>query len=75
MKVLDCETIDSAYESLEPILGTNRCRLESVFENLDLKQFYRHNPITLYLPRSSFLLRCVRRRPWQESMTGLAGFT
>jgi hypothetical protein len=44
MKVLDCENVDSTYESLEQILGSNRSRLESVFKALDLDQFYRDNP-------------------------------
>lgn len=44
MKALDCETIDSTYESLEQILGTKRSRLESVFEGLDIESFYRDNP-------------------------------
>lgn len=44
MKVLDCETIDSTYESLEHILGSSRSRLESVLKELDLDQFYRDTP-------------------------------
>jgi hypothetical protein len=44
MKVLDCETTDSTYDSLEQILGTGRSRLESVFEGVDVERFYRDNP-------------------------------
>jgi len=44
MRALDCETVDSTYESLEQILGTSRSRLESVFERLDIESFYRANP-------------------------------
>jgi hypothetical protein len=44
MKKLDCETIDSTYESLEQILGTTRSRLESLFDGLDIESFYRNKP-------------------------------
>jgi hypothetical protein len=44
MKVLDCETIDSTYESLEQILGVGRSQLESVFESVDVESFYQDNP-------------------------------
>jgi hypothetical protein len=44
MKVLDCETTDSTYESLEQILGVGRSRLESLFESVDVESFYRDNP-------------------------------
>lgn len=44
MKVLDCETIDSTYESLEQILGTGRSQLETVFDGVDVERFYRDNP-------------------------------
>lgn len=44
MKVLDCENIDSTYESLEQILGTTRAQLESVFESVDVERFYSDNP-------------------------------
>lgn len=44
MKKLDCETIDSTYESLEQILGTSRSRLESLFEGIDIESFYRNRP-------------------------------
>lgn len=44
MKKLDCETIDSTYESLEQILGTTRLRLEPLFEGLDVESFYRNKP-------------------------------
>lgn len=43
MKVLDCETTDSTYASLEQILGVGRPKLESVFENVDVESFYRDN--------------------------------
>ncbi|MGA9998104.1 MAG: hypothetical protein WBP93_22005 [Pyrinomonadaceae bacterium] len=43
MKVLDCETTDSTYASLEQILGVGRSQLESVFENVDVESFYRDN--------------------------------
>lgn len=44
MKVLDCETIDSTYESFEQILGVGRSQLESVFESVDVENFCRDNP-------------------------------
>src|SRR5829696_2806039 len=44
MKILDCETVDSTYESLEQILGTTRSKLESVFQSVDIETFYRENP-------------------------------
>lgn len=44
MKVLDCESIDITYTSLENILEIKRSRLESLFDDLDLDSFYRENP-------------------------------
>jgi hypothetical protein len=48
MKVLDCETTDSTYDSLESIQGVKRIKLESVFDALDLERFYQENR---YYPR------------------------
>lgn len=50
MKVLDCETIDSTYESLEQILGVGRSQLESVFDGFDVESFYQDNPSYPYPP-------------------------
>lgn len=44
MKVLDCESIDSTYESLEQILGVAKSQLESVFTGIDVESFYKSNP-------------------------------
>jgi hypothetical protein len=52
MKVLDCETIDSTYESLEQILGLGRSQLESVFEGIDVESFYEENRSYPHPPES-----------------------
>lgn len=44
MKVLDCETADSTYASLESILGVRRGDLETIFGGLDVEEFYRAHP-------------------------------
>jgi hypothetical protein len=36
MKILDCETLDSTYESLDHILNVSRTRLERLFENFEV---------------------------------------
>jgi hypothetical protein len=43
MKILDCETTDSTYESLENILGVKRGILERIFGTLDVEEFYREH--------------------------------
>ena len=35
MKTLDCESIESAYRSLETILGINECGLRELFDSVD----------------------------------------
>jgi hypothetical protein len=35
MKILDCETSDSIYESMEEVSGIKRARLEAVFDACD----------------------------------------
>src|SRR6266576_2433296 len=34
MKTLDCESVDSTYESLKQILGISRSNLESLFDEI-----------------------------------------
>ncbi len=41
MKILDCESIDSIYASLESILGIKRPVFESVFDSIDLDVIYK----------------------------------
>jgi hypothetical protein len=43
MKILDCETVDSIYESLEQILGLTSSRLNTVLESFDVTD-NRHAP-------------------------------
>ncbi len=39
MKILDCESIDSTYNSLSQILGVERKTLEVFFANLDIEHY------------------------------------
>jgi len=61
MKVLDCESTESMYDSLEKILGVNRGELQSIFNEIDLEQFYQSNPHHPE-PPSELLLSAVKSR-------------
>src|SRR5713101_3792408 len=43
MRVLDCESVESTYDSLESILDVKRSDLEAVFDALDIEKFYQEN--------------------------------
>jgi hypothetical protein len=44
MRVLDCESIETTYNSLEGILGIQRDAIDVAFQDLDVERFYRDNP-------------------------------
>ena len=44
MNVLDCETADSTYHSLEEILGVTRPRLDALFDDFDIDKACEHEP-------------------------------
>ncbi len=43
MRVLDCESIETTYISLESILGIQRDKIDTAFYSLDIKRFYIDN--------------------------------
>ncbi len=44
MKVLDCESIESIYSSIETILEIDRNTINMIFQNLDIDRFYADSP-------------------------------
>ena len=47
MKILDCESTESAYDSLEQIFAVGRDKLESIFEEIDIDAIYKTSPTLL----------------------------
>lgn len=43
MAVLDCESIESTYDSIQSIFGISRQSIDQLFENLDVQRFYAEN--------------------------------
>lgn len=43
MVVLDCESLDSTYESVQSVFGLTRQAIEHVFASLDVEKFYSEN--------------------------------
>jgi len=60
MIVLDCESTDSIYGSLEAITGAQRAAIESFFRSNDLNSIYNGNSPPLY-PANDFLLNNFKR--------------
>jgi hypothetical protein len=60
MKILDCETLDSTYESLDHILNVSRTRLEHLFENFDVDGDHRGSS-QIHRPPEDLLLAEVER--------------
>ncbi len=50
MKILDCESINSIYTSLEQILEIDRGAIESIFRNVDFTDFHKDNPYRASVP-------------------------
>lgn len=44
MRILDCESVESTYLSLESILSLSKAELETIFSSLNMDQFYQQNP-------------------------------
>lgn len=44
MVVLDCESLDSTYDSIQSIFGLTRQAIDRVFASLDVERFYAENP-------------------------------
>jgi hypothetical protein len=60
MTVLDCESIDSIYGSLEAIAGAKRSATESFLDSMDLEALYNSNSRPP-CPGNDFLLDAFRR--------------
>jgi hypothetical protein len=60
MTILDCESVDSAYASIERILGIDRSKLEIVFNDIDLESIYQ-NDLHPDIPPDQYLFREVER--------------
>src|SRR5262245_8960616 len=60
MTVLDCETIDSIYGSLEAIAGVKRSAIESFLDSMDLEALYRSSSPPR-IPGNDYLLDAFRR--------------
>ncbi len=50
MSVLDCESVETTYDSLQTILGMSRNDIEGVFDGLDIDRFYEERPDSLIEP-------------------------
>lgn len=59
MKILDCESIESTYKSLEAILGVKRNELQQMFDSLDLDKAWEEN-YRLFKSRDDLLLSYVK---------------
>ncbi len=49
MKLLDCESIETTYSSLEAILGIGTKAINRVFDEVDIERFCCNNPLGLQL--------------------------
>jgi len=68
MKVLDSESIESMYASMESILGLTRATLESVFDSIDLEAIYGASP-SPGIPANEYLLSEIVKRTSLESLS------
>lgn len=57
-KVLDCESIESTYNSLEDILGVRKELIEGIFNSLDIDDLCRKNP---YISPDDLILSAIRK--------------
>jgi len=44
MTILDCESVESTYRSIESILKVTRGDIERIFRSFDIERFYEDNP-------------------------------
>ncbi len=62
-KILDCESIESTYKSLEAILGVKRDKLQQVFDSLDIyKAFWEEKKCYSFTSPDDLLLSHVKAR-------------
>jgi hypothetical protein len=62
-KILDCESIESTYKSLEAILGVKRDKLQQVFDSLDIyNAFYEEKKYNYFSSPDDLLLSYVKER-------------
>lgn len=68
MKVSDCETVDSTYESIEQILGITRSQLDRAFEAFDIEKFYRDRPRVYQPADANRVLRSEEVNGWVNKL-------
>jgi hypothetical protein len=62
-KILDCESIESTYKSLEIILGVKRDKLQQTFDSLDIyNAFYKEKKYNFFTSPDDLLLSYVKER-------------
>lgn len=57
--ILDCESVETTYNSLERILGVTRQSMEKVFQDFDIDRYYTLNPNSYDRPNELLLSKVL----------------